>query len=580
MSTREDILDAIGKASIGVDHVRIAVDDDADPDDPDVHIAHALNLLFQDAEQRTRDLRENEALFRSYFQRALQGMVMTSPEGVLLEVNDAAARLVGRAPEEMKGRHFAEFTHPDDVDGNKALVAKLKAGGLEKLEFDKRYLHKDGREVWAHVSSTLLRDPEGRPLRFLTQMVDVTEQRRAEKAERLSRERLDLAIEAAGIGFFYCDLPTGELTLSARVHDQFGTPHDEPARAAAYLALVHPEDAPRVRDKAARSIAACGSFRDDFRIVRPDGALRWIRGVGRVQADAKGNATRFDGATLDVTDEHERESQLQAAKLELAAAERLSALGSLVSGVAHELRTPLAYLQNNVHLLQRRLEKGATEDRKAAEVLADYAPLADDISAAVDRINALIRDLKRFTKLEPGTRLEQSLDHQVGEAANLFLATHRSAIRFDLSLDPTPAVPVDGAKVQQVVLNLLQNAADALARHDGERRIRIATRPCPVHEGGALLVVEDTGPGIPPHVRERMYDPLFTTKRDGTGLGLSIVHRIMSEHGGIIECTPREGGGTVFTCHFPRTPLPQTTKREGKASALDATTAQPLRNAP
>jgi signal transduction histidine kinase len=163
----------------------------------------------------------------------------------------------------------------------------------------------------------------------------------------------------------------------------------------------------------------------------------------------------------------------------------------------------------------------------------------------VDRANRLVKDLSRFTRLTTETT-RCRLDEIVAEALELFRMTHPGASATILeSLEPTPLLLVDKSKIQQVVLNLVGNANEAL-RHGGTIRVETCATPM-----GAALVVQDDGPGIPGEEMGRIFEPFFTTKPEGMGLGLSIVRRIIELHRGTIRCDSSPGAGTTFTVHLP-----------------------------
>ncbi|HWH09247.1 MAG TPA: ATP-binding protein, partial [Candidatus Thermoplasmatota archaeon] len=254
------------------------------------------------------------------------------------------------------------------------------------------------------------------------------------------------------------------------------------------------------------------------------------------------------GAVLafhDTTQRRRAEAELEASRRQLALSEKLSALGTLVSGVAHELRTPLTYVANNLFLLRARLESAARAQPGLEPLLAEVLGFSQAAMEGVDRINALVKDLRPFTQHDSGSRVLAPLEDVVAGAVALFRATQRGHVEVAASLEPTPRIRVDRGQVQRVVINLLSNAAEAMP-HGG--LIRVSTRAC---DGAAEITVEDTGPGIPPEVETRIFDPFFTTKPDGTGLGLSISRRIVEMHGGVIGYESRPGQGTRFTVRLP-----------------------------
>lgn len=238
------------------------------------------------------------------------------------------------------------------------------------------------------------------------------------------------------------------------------------------------------------------------------------------------------------------EVELLQARAQLAHAEKLTALGMLVSGVAHEVRTPLAYIATNLHILQSRLELAAEGGASTAEALARVEPHLLDALQGVDRINRLVVELRRFQHAPATLRDARSLHEPVAAAVDIFRATSKGRATIEADLQPTLPARCDDGQVQQVVLNLLDNAADA----NPGGIVRIRTRDTP---DGPALAVSDDGPGLEPDVKARMFEAFFTTKRHGTGLGLPIVQRIAKEHGATIDVETGEKRGTTFRITFP-----------------------------
>ena len=297
--------------------------------------------------------------------------------------------------------------------------------------------------------------------------------------------------------------------------------------------------------RAAEAFAQRETAHFEFRLRRKDGTVFPTAHALTFMPGPDGAPMGMMGVVQDITRRKESEAELEAARRQIAMTEKLSALGTLVSGVAHEIRTPLAYVTNNLYLIQQRMERAARRDEPASAPLPEVKRYSDDALEGADRINRIVGELRRFTKLKVAERTLAGLHEVVGEAVELFRSTHRGSVLVSADLQPTTPLRVDKVQTQQVVLNLLENAADAMATGGS---IRVSVKALP---DGADLRVTDTGPGIPPHVQERMFDPLFTTKADGTGLGLSITKRIVEDHGGTISFTTRAGQGTTFVVHLP-----------------------------
>lgn len=237
--------------------------------------------------------------------------------------------------------------------------------------------------------------------------------------------------------------------------------------------------------------------------------------------------------------EAELERDLREARASLAEREKLAAMGALVNGVAHEMRTPLTALTNSLHLSRRRLAGASQEERARLE------PLLKDALEAADRLNRLVGDLRGYTKGQ-GEGEVFDASYAVAEAVHLFGLAWPTGDRVELDLEPAGSVKGDRLGFHQIVINLLQNALDA--RPGG--KVRIITR----RRGERVeIAVRDEGPGLSPEVEARMFEEFFTTKREGVGLGLSIVRRIVEAHRGHLSWTTG-AEGTTFVVELPGEP--------------------------
>ncbi len=247
------------------------------------------------------------------------------------------------------------------------------------------------------------------------------------------------------------------------------------------------------------------------------------------------------------------EQELEAARHQVAMSEKLSTLGTLVSGVAHEIRTPLTYVTNNLFLIRQRLEHAARTRPELAGLVDEVARYGKAALDGVARIDRLVEDLRRFARRDEGGPVEADLRDVVGVAVDLFRATRRGRIEVRAELRSVPCLRLETGQVQQVVLNLLTNAAESMPSGG---LVRITTRAVP---GGGEIEIEDHGDGIAPDVQDRLFHPFFTTKAEGTGLGLSISQRIIESHGGHIRFESHVGRGTTF---FVFLPLREADRRE------------------
>jgi two-component system sensor kinase FixL len=290
----------------------------------------------------------------------------------------------------------------------------------------------------------------------------------------------------------------------------------------------------RYQDTGERRIIGIG------RIVsgeRKDGSIFPMElNVGEVRTQ---HGRFFTAFVRDSTERQETEARLQELQSEIIHISRLSAMGEMASSLAHELNQPLSANANFLNAAKRMLEQEDRVDTRPIEAIAKAAEQAI-------RAGEIIRRLRDFLARGEGERRVESLSRLVREATTLALVGAKEhGVRMQYALDPTAEdVLVDRVQIQQVILNLVRNAIDALRDHAGRRDLTIATR---LRDGGmAEVSVSDTGPGLAPEVAERLFQPFVTTKSQGMGVGLSICRSIVEAHGGRIWIEPKQGAGAEF----------------------------------
>lgn len=272
-------------------------------------------VLVADISERARAaeaLAQSEQRYRSMFEQAAVGLAHADFDGRLLLMNDRLCSILGYTREELRERSLRELTHPDDLARNLELAAEARAGRRDSYTMEKRYIRKDGSIVWATLTSAVVRDGQGRPLHLVAVVQDITDRKRAETALRDSEERFRQMAEATDEVFLLMDWPERRVTyISPAVERILGIP------AAAVLAdsrvgrtLIHPEDRARVIPILDR-VGETAGYDMEFRIVRPDGRVRWIHSRLFPIRDAQGRVFRAAGITRDVTDRKEAEAALR-----------------------------------------------------------------------------------------------------------------------------------------------------------------------------------------------------------------------------------------------------------------------------
>ncbi len=359
-----------------------------------------------------------------------------------------------------------------------------------------------------------------------------------------SRNRLlELTQEVGQIGTWEWSVAFGTLTWSDALFKIFGVPPTFEPTLERYMAGIHPDDRERVQAIIQQALVDHKPFRFSHRIVVPDGTQRSLQCSGRVIVARDGQVRELVGSTQDVTERRQMEDQLLLSG-------KLAALGTLASGVAHEINNPLAYVATNLELLDRQLG-----DIEQAATLDQTKPLRDAVAAARHgsaRMRDIVRGLKTFSRTTPDGRTPVDLA-QVADLA-IDVASHEISQRARVVRDyaPTPRVPANESRLSQVFMNLLLNAAQAIQPGDAtanEIRVRIYQGVT----GRACVEVSDTGSGIEPEHVGKIFDPFYTTNPtgEGTGLGLSICHGIIRDLGGDIKVTSTGRHGTTFAISLP-----------------------------
>ncbi len=322
--------------------------------------------------------------------------------------------------------------------------------------------------------------------------------------------------------------------------------------------LVHPDDRARLRERLRLRQSGERGEPVEYRMVRPDGEIRTI--------DVVGIGVEFEGAPAvlafarDVTERNR-------IRAELIEADRLAAMGGLAAGVGHEINNPLAYVLLNLQALEKELDQLARPER-----VEQAREMVRNALTGVDRVRTIARDLRAFSRSDPDTRRPVDVRRVVESSVNMARHEIRLSARLITHFDEVPPVLANEARLGQVLLNLLVNAAQALSERISEsNEIR-------VHVGLAeadrvLVEVADNGPGIAPAILGRIFEPYFTTKPIGvgTGLGLSIGRSIVTSLGGTLTASNRPEGGVVFRVVLPAlksqesaAPVPPEPNREGR----------------
>jgi PAS domain S-box-containing protein len=378
---------------------------------------------------------------------------------------------------------------------------------------------------------------------FVGTTMDVTEQELLTQELRREQAYLAEAQSLTHAGSWACNLVTREIFHSSDENARlYGfDPVQGPIPFDRYYGSILPEDERVVRPRLEYAIGAGEDYDVEFRIRRTDGAIRFLRGIGHHNPSQE--LGEYVGITMDITDqrhaamEHERLRQLEA---DLAHVNRVNMMGELAAALAHEIKQPIAASVTSANALLRWLAHDPPDLDRAR---ATAARIEQDANRAADVINSLQTFYRRGTTLK---REIVDLKNVIKEMAVLLgTEASRYSIRIDTELDnDIPKLRVDRVQLQQVLMNLMLNAIEAMKDSGGELHIRSRLNP----EGWLLVSISDTGEGLPEEWTEEMFDPFRTTKPQGTGMGLTITRSIVESYGGRVWATANQGAGATF--HF------------------------------
>lgn len=344
-----------------------------------------------------------------------------------------------------------------------------------------------------------------------------------------SEHRLSLALEAGGLGAWEINLATGKLIATPAAKAIFGCAPQAGFTRETLLAAIHPDD----RDQAAMALecAALAKRDEEYRILTPDSERR-IELRGRLVADAAGAPARVIGVVRDVTHRAANRQRLDSLRTELLRVARANDLGAMASALAHELNQPLAAASNYLAAAERLLTRDPDQARAAIVKAQGQFVRTKDI---IQRIRGFVGQGKSETKPED----IETVCREVLELAQM--ATVYDGVMLFLTADTgLPAVAIDKVQIQQVLLNMLRNAREAMAGRDHPRVTITAVR-----DGDMVKVaVGDNGPGLSPEIAEHLFQPFHTTKDGGMGVGLSLCRKIVDAHGGRLWHEPGNPGAT------------------------------------
>jgi PAS domain S-box-containing protein len=462
-----------------------------------------------------------------------------------LTLSEEACRICGFDPSlPVPAGAMRDRIHPEDLP----MFLSMLAGPGRQFEFECRVQLEDGAIKYLHVVADAVRDDGGGLVEWVGAIRDVTERRHAEEARRRQQAILSEAERLSLTGSSCWRPPSDELIWSKEMFRIFDFDVHITPTVHMVRARIHPEDLPHFNHTVESAVRDGQDFAVEPRLVMTDGSIKYLQVLTRAFRDEQGNVIEFIGAVKDVTERKQSENALNEMRSELAHAARVATVGALTASIAHEINQPLSGIITNAST--------------SLLMLADEPP---DIAGAIETAQRTIRDANRASEViarlralfRKTTTASESLD--LNEAGREVLALSLSElqkaqviVRTELASD-LPLVTGDRVQLQQVILNLVLNAAEAMsAIEDRPRQLLIRTERD--EDDHVRLTVRDTGPGFDPQSLTRLFETFYTTKREGMGIGLSISRSIIERHQGRLWAAGHDGPGATFAFSIPRLP--------------------------
>lgn len=467
---------------------------------------------------------------------------MLDVDGNVTIWNKGAERLKGWSEAEIVGRNSALFYPADAVEAGKPALDLARAAAADRIEEEDWRVRKDGSEFLASVTMTALRDPDGTLRGFAKIISDITERRAAEEAVLSRESHLRSILSTVPDAMVVIDDHGAIISFSAAAERLFG--YSEAELLGANVSRLMPNPDRERHDSYLTRYLQTGEKRiiGIGRVVfgeRKDGTTFPMElSIGET---TEGAQRLFTGFVRDLTERQRTEERLEALQAELIHVSRVSAMGTMASTLAHELNQPITAVANYAETVRDLLDDPDPAD------FPMIREALDDTAKEALRAGHIVRRLRDFVARGEIEKTVERLPPLINEAAILgLMGAREKGVEPAFDLDPYASpVLVDKVQIQQVLINLIRNAIEAMSESP-VRKLTVSSRPD--QPGFVRVIVADTGPGVAPEIAAQLFTAFVSSKTEGMGLGLSICRTIVEANGGRIWMLPAPGGGTEF--HF------------------------------
>jgi PAS domain S-box-containing protein len=505
---------------------------------------YGANVDIEDRKQADEALRASERTLNLIINTIPMLAWSTDPTGSVEFLNKRWLEFTGLSAEQASGFGWSVAIHPDDTKGLLDYWQAALASGTN-VDVEARMRRFDGQYRWFLFRASPLHDESGKIVKWYGTNVDIEDRKRADEELRRSEAFLAEGQRLSRTGTFAWRPDAMKSIWSEelyRIHEmEPGTPISIDIAQIG----VHPDDIPLVNEIAARGVETGSDYEHTHRIVMPDGRIKFLHVMARATRDLEGRL-EYIGAVQDVTQRMLSEEALTKSRSEIAHIARVMSLGILTASIAHEINQPLAGIITNAETCLQMLEDNPPDIEGARETALRSIRDGNRASDVVARLRSLF---KRKESVAESIDLNDAAREVIALSSGE-LRRSRVVLQMDLA-DDLPPVNGDRVQLQQVIINLLRNAIDAMREiEDRPRQLQVQTEKDA--GGNVRLAMQDAGVGFAPGAADRLFESFYSTKNDGMGIGLAISRSIIEAHHGQIWATSNHGPGSTFAFSLPR----------------------------
>lgn len=507
-----------------------------------LHEAQLLSQQKRLASELDDGRRYTEENYRVVVETASDAILSIDDRGMIVFANPATATIFGYAPAELVGKPLTILMPEYMRELHQSGFQRYLSTGQRHMNWqgtELTALRKNGEEFAVEVSfGELHRDGHKT---FTGILRDISERKQAEQEQRRGAAFLAQAQHLSRMGGYSWRVATNEITGSEEFFNIYEI--DPPLTPARLRARVHPDDLTLYEKMVEEARNGANDFEWQYRLLMPDHSIKYLHAVAHATQDEHGQL-EYIAAVQDVTDRHLSQEALDKARAELAHVARVMTLGTLTASIAHEIRQPLAAAVTDAKTCSRWLGRDVPDVGEAREATSRLVKDLTRASEIINRISSLFKkEAPKRELVDVNEVVQEMIVLLRGEAR-----THKISIQVDLA-DDLPRVLADPVQLQQVLMNLMLNAIDAMKSLSNPGVLTITSRR--EESDQVLMSVSDTGVGLAPEQIEQIFAAFFTSKPQGTGMGLTISRSIIEAHGGRLWATSNSGSGATFQFTLP-----------------------------